>query len=50
MKKVTLTFIVSDDVVEELSNELSWGNYGNVATIFEEEAEESDYNIEDYNI
>lgn len=48
MKKVTFTFVVSDEVVEEMSNELSFGNYGSAATICEESAEDINYSIEEY--
>ncbi len=48
MKKVTFTFIVSDDVIEEMSNELSWGNYADAARIAEENCEGVDFNIEEY--
>lgn len=48
MKKVTLTFIVSDKVAEDVSNELHWGNNGNAAEIMNANCQESDYNIEDF--
>ena len=46
MKKVTLTFVVSDEVASNVMNELTWGEMGNAATILNENCEESDYNIE----
>lgn len=48
MKKVTMTFIVDDEVVDDVQNELTWGEMGNVATILNEKCEASDYDIEDY--
>lgn len=48
MKKVTMTFIVSDGVADDVKNELAWGNMSNAAHILNENCEESDYNIEDY--
>ena len=48
MKKVTLTFVVSDEVADDIMNDLEWGEMGNVATTLNENCEESDYNIEDY--
>lgn len=45
MKKVTLTFIVDDEVVDDIQNELEWGEMGNVATLLNEKCEESDYDI-----
>ena len=47
MKKVTLTFILSDEVANEIQNDLAWGNMSNAAHILNENCEESDYNIED---
>lgn len=49
MKKVTLIFFVDDEVVDEVQNELAWGEMGTVATILNEKCEESDYDIEDCN-
>lgn len=46
-KKVTLTFIVSNDVADNAVNELGWGEMGNAADILNAACEESDYNIED---
>ena len=48
MKKVTLTFVVSDGVADDVLNEMTWGNMGNAAHILNENCEESDYDIEDY--
>lgn len=47
MKKVTLTFIVSDEQAIEASNEMSWGEMGNAAAILNAACEESDYSVED---
>lgn len=47
MKKVTLTFVVENKVAESISNELTWGEMGNAASILNEKCVESDYNIED---
>ena len=47
MKKVTMTFIVSDGVADNVQNEMTWGNMSNAAHILNENCEESDYNIED---
>ena len=49
MKKVTLTFVVEDEVIDDVQNYLYWGEMGNVATILNEKCEESDYDIKDYN-
>lgn len=48
MKKVTMTFIVSDGVADDVLNEMTWGNMSNAAHILNENCEESDYDIEDY--
>lgn len=48
MKKVSMWFVVSDEVADSIKNELSWGEMGNAAAILNSECEESDYNIEDY--
>lgn len=48
MKKVTMTFIVSDDVADDALNEMTWGNMSNAAHILNKNCEESDYGIEDY--
>ena len=45
MKKVTMYFIVSDEVAESVMNELAWGEMGNAASILNANCEESDYNI-----
>ena len=47
MKKVTMWFIVSDEVADNIMNELTWGEMGNTASNLNENCEESDYNIED---
>lgn len=46
MKKVSMWFVVSDDVADSIMNELGWGEMGNAATILNKNCEESDYNIE----
>lgn len=48
MKKVTLTFIVSDKVADDIQNELSWGEMANAAAYLNFNCQESDYDIEDY--
>lgn len=48
MKKVTITFIVSDGVADDVLNEMTWGNMGNAAHILDENCALSDYDIEDY--
>jgi hypothetical protein len=50
MKKVTLTFVVSDDVVYDIDNDLMWGDLGHAAETLNEKCEESDYNIEDVTV
>lgn len=47
MKKVTLTFIVDDEVLYEVSNELCWKDYGAVAQTLDEYCEDSWYDEED---
>ena len=47
MKKVTLTFIVSDEIVDEAMNELGWENYNNAASILQSESTEYRYDISD---
>lgn len=47
MKKVTLSFVVSDEIAEDVQNELGWGEMGNAATILNSNCEESDYDIID---
>ena len=50
MKKVTMTFIVSDEVADEVQNELSWGEMGNAAAYLNFNCQESGYNIENYEL
>lgn len=47
MKKVTMTFVVTNKVAESISNELAWGEMANAARILNENCVESDYDIED---
>ena len=47
MKKVTMWFVVSDEVADDIMNDLTWGEMSNVASTLNENCEESDYNIED---
>ena len=47
MKKVTLTFIVSDEVANEIQNDLLLGLYDNAVNYLHGNCAESDYNIED---
>lgn len=47
MKKVTMWFVVSNDVADSIMNELVWGDMGNAATILNENCEESNYDIEE---
>ena len=47
MKKVTMWFVVSDEVADNLMNDLTWGEMGNAASNLNENCEESDYTIED---
>lgn len=47
MKKVSMWFVVSDEVADDVLNEMTWGNMSNAAHILNENCEESDYNIED---
>ena len=47
MKKVTMTFIVSDEVANEIQNDLAWGLYDNAAKFMYENGEESRYSIKD---
>lgn len=47
MKKVTLTFIVSDEVADDILNDLEWGYLGNAANHLYGNCEQSDYNIEE---
>ena len=48
MKKVTLTFIVTDKVAEDAIREASHGEMGNAASILNGDCAESDYDIEEY--
>ena len=48
-KKVSMWFIVDEEVLDEVENHLFWGEMGSAATILNEKCEESDYNFEDYN-
>ena len=48
MKKVTLTFVVEDEVVNDVFNLITWGEMGSAAAILNEKCEESDYDIEPY--
>lgn len=48
MKKVTLTFWVSDNVVDMVKNDVAWGNMVNVAQILDENCEYSSFDAEDY--
>jgi len=50
MKKVTMTFVVSDGVADDALNEMTWGNMSNAANILNENCEESDYDIQDYSL
>lgn len=47
MKKVTLWFVVEDEVADEIQNELCWGEMGNAASYLNEKCYESNYDIED---
>lgn len=47
MKKVELSFIVKDEDVDEITNELMWGDMGAVADYLNSHCEESDYEIID---
>ena len=33
MKKVTMTFVVSDSIADDVQNEMTWGEMGNAARI-----------------
>ena len=48
MKKITLIFVVSDEVADDIKNELAFGNMENVAFILNENCEETNCNIEEY--
>ena len=47
MKKVTMWFVVSDEVADDIMNDLAWGEMSNAASILNENCEESNYDIED---
>ena len=47
MKKVTLSFVVSDDVANDVQNDLGWGEMGNAAAYLNAHCEESDYEVEE---
>ena len=47
MKKVTMTFIVSDEVANEIQNDLAWGLFDYAAKFMFENGEESRYDIKD---
>ena len=48
MKKVSMWFVVSDGVADDVLNEMTCGNMDTAAHILNENCEESDYDIEDY--
>lgn len=48
MKKATLTFWVEDHVIDEVQNEIAFGNMVNVAQILDENCEYSAFDAEDY--
>ena len=48
MKKVTLTFIVSDDVADNVRNYFVWDDKPSAAAFLDKNCEESDYEIEEY--
>lgn len=45
MKKISMWFVVSDEVANDVMNEMTWGEMGNAASIMNEVCEESDYEI-----
>lgn len=47
MKKVILSFVVADDIAENVQKVLSYGEMGNAATTLNLNCEESDYDIID---
>lgn len=47
MKKVTLTFIVSEKTAANASNELAWNAFANAAAIFEENCKNMYYQIDE---
>ena len=44
-----MTFIVSDELAKEASNEMGWGNNENAAAILSNQCEHSYYDVADYN-
>lgn len=48
MKKFTFSFIVKDETIDNIQNDLLWGNWQNAFNTLEEECEESDYHQEEY--
>ena len=48
MKKFTFSFIVKDEVIDEIQNDLLWGEWGNVFNTLEEECEDSSHSVEEY--
>jgi len=46
MKIVTLTFVVSDKVADDIQNDLAWGDIGNAVETLNANCDESDYDIE----
>ena len=47
MKKVTMTFVVSEETANDALQEMGWGEMGNAANILNAACDESDYDIED---
>lgn len=47
MKKVTLTFVAENEVVDKIQNEINWGEFGNVATFLEDKSDDSSCEVED---
>lgn len=47
MKKVTMTFVVEDEVVDDIHDAFIYGDLGNAAKTLNENCLESDYNVED---
>ena len=48
MKKFTFTFIVNDETVEEIQNDLTLGLWQNAFNTLEENCEDSKYDIKEY--
>lgn len=48
MKKVTLTFVVSEEAATDAIQEIGCGNMSNAAQILDENCVERDYNVECY--